>query len=110
MDAAAILQGELKDPRLPLVTCTRVVVTSDLKIAKLYVSVLGDEAQKEAAMKVLEGATGYVRHLLAERLGLRSAPEVRFVFDPAVEYGIRLEELLQAEKDRSKTGDEPERD
>jgi ribosome-binding factor A len=100
MDAAEILQSGLKDPRLPLVTCTRVTVTNDLKSAKLYVSVLGDEAQKKRAMKILDGATGYVRRLLAERLGLRSAPEIRFVFDPSIEYGIRLEELLQAEKDR----------
>ncbi len=101
MDAASILQSEIKDPRLPLVTCTRVTVTNDLKSAKLYVSVLGDEAEKKRAMKVLEGATGYVRHLLAQRLGLRSAPEIRFVFDPSIEYGIRLEELLQSEKERS---------
>ena len=101
MDVAKILQSELKDPRLPLVTCTRVAVTNDLKSAKLYVSVLGDEAQRKRAMKVLEGATGYVRRLLAQRLGLRAAPEVRFVFDPSIEYGIRLEELLQSEKERS---------
>jgi ribosome-binding factor A len=109
MDAASILQSEIKDPRLPLVTCTRVTVTNDLKSAKLYVSVLGDEAQKKRAMKVLEGATGYVRRLLAQRLGLRAAPEVRFVFDPSVEYGIRLEELLQSEKERSPV-DEGERE
>jgi ribosome-binding factor A len=105
MDAASILQSELKDPRLPLVTCTRVTVTNDLKSAKLYVSVLGDEAQKKRAMKVLEGATGYVRRLLAERLGLRTAPEIRFVYDPSVEYGIRLEELLQEERERSPAPD-----
>ena len=57
-------------------------------------------------MKVLDGATGYVRRLLAERLGLRSAPEIRFVFDPSIEYGIRLEELLQSEKERSHAGDD----
>jgi ribosome-binding factor A len=108
MDAASILQSELKDPRLPLLTCTRVTVANDLKSAKLYVSVLGDEGQRQRAMKVLEGATGYVRRLLAERLGLRSAPEIRFVFDPSVEYGIRLEELLQSEKDRLPPADEPE--
>jgi ribosome-binding factor A len=60
-------------------------------------------------MKVLEGATGYVRRLLAERLGLRTAPEVRFVFDPSIEYGIRLEELLQSEKERSPAPDDIER-
>lgn len=95
MDVAEILQSELKDPRLSLVTCTRVSVTGDLKHAKLYVSVLGDEGARERTMAVLEGATGFVRKLLAHRLSLRSAPEIRFVFDPSVEYGIRLEELLR---------------
>jgi ribosome-binding factor A len=95
MDTAEILT-QLKDPRLPLVTCTRVTVTSDLKHAKLYVSVLGDEKERGRAMKILEGATGYVRRRLSERLGLRAAPEVAFLFDPSVEYGIRLEELLHA--------------
>ena len=108
MDVAEILQTQIKDPRLPLVTCTRVAVTNDLKSAKLYVSVLGDEAQKKSAMKVLEGATGYVRRLLAQRLGLRTAPEVRFVFDPSIEYGIRLEELLQSERERSPAPEEAE--
>jgi ribosome-binding factor A len=106
MDVAEILQTQLKDPRLPLVTCTRVSVTNDLKSAKLYVSVLGDESQRKRAMKVLDGATGYVRRLLAERLGLRAAPEVRFVFDPSIEYGIRLDELLRSEKDRSAAPDD----
>ena len=109
MDVASILQNELKDPRLPLVTATRVAVSNDLKSAKLYVSVLGDEAQRARAMKVLEGATGYVRRLLAQRLGLRTAPEIRFVFDPSVEYGIRLEELLQAEKTRESASEGSER-
>ncbi len=108
MDAASILQSELKDPRLPLVTCTRVSVTNDLKSAKLYVSILGDETQRVRAMKVLEGATGYVRRLLAQRLGLRAAPEIRFVFDPSIEYGIRLEELLQSERERSPAPDDAE--
>ncbi|MGH9320400.1 MAG: 30S ribosome-binding factor RbfA [Vicinamibacteria bacterium] len=108
MDAAEILQSHLKDPRLPLVTCTRVSVTNDLKSAKLYVSVLGSEQERERAMKVLEGATGYVRRLLADRLGLRSAPDIRFVFDPSIEYGIRLEELLQQEKERESSGEEAE--
>jgi ribosome-binding factor A len=111
MDVAEILQSELKDPRLPLVTCTRVTVTGDLRSSKLYVSVLGDEAIRKGAMAILEGATGYVRHLLAKRLGLRTAPEIRFLFDPSVEYGIRLEELLQSEKERgnaSNAGDAEE--
>ena len=99
MDVAEILQNHLKDPRLPLVTCTRVEVTGDLRHAKLYVSVLGGDEVRARAMEVLERATGYVRHLLAARLGLRVAPEIRFVFDPSIEYGIRLEELIQSTRE-----------
>ena len=110
MDTALILQSHLKDPRLPLVTCTRVSVTDDLKHARIYVSVLGSEADQKRAMDVLEGATGYVRRLLSERLGLRTSPEIRFVFDPAVEYGIRLEELLrEARRDEPDEPEEPDR-
>jgi ribosome-binding factor A len=56
-------------------------------------------------MEVLEGATGYVRRLLSERLRLRASPEIRFVFDPSVEYGIRLEELLK--ETRGDDSDDP---
>jgi ribosome-binding factor A len=106
MDVAGILQSQLKDPRLPLITCTRVSVTQDLKHAKLYVSVLGDEGVRDRAMEVLTGATGYVRRLLAHRLALRAAPEIEFVFDPSVEYGIRLEELLRENRELSRDGDQ----
>jgi ribosome-binding factor A len=101
MDVAEILQSRLKDPRLPLITCTRVTVTNDLKHARLYVSVFGDDETRDRAMEVLEGATGYVRRQLAHRLALRTAPEIRFVFDPSVEYGIRLEKLLRENQDSS---------
>ena len=102
-DVAEILQRDLNDPRLGLVTCTRVRVSSDLRTAKLYVSVLGDEHEREVTLKALDTATGFVRRRLSARLGLRAAPEIRFVFDPSVEYGIRLEELI--EKTRLKTSD-----
>ena len=74
MDVADILQNDLKDPRLGLVTCTRVDLTSDLRHAKLYVSVLGDENAKDSSMNALESATGYVRRKLSTRLGLRVSP------------------------------------
>lgn len=112
MDAADILQNDIKDPRVRLVTVTRVQLTRDLASAKLYVSVLGDERDRDRVMKALEGATGYVRRRLAERLRLRTAPEIRFVYDPSVEYGIRLEKLLEETGDvgepASEIPDEPE--
>ena len=101
MDVADILQNDLKDPRLGLVTCTRVDLTNDLRHAKIYVSVLGEEKEKDSSMQALESATGYVRRQLARRLGLRVSPEIVFVFDPSVEYSIRLERLIEDTKRRS---------
>ncbi len=106
MDVADILQNDLKDPRLGLVTCTRVDLTNDLRHAKVYVSVLGEEKEKDSSMQALESATGYVRRQLAGRLGLRVSPEIVFVFDPSVEYSIRLEGLIEDTKRRSPSDDD----
>lgn len=108
MDVASILHHETKDPRLKRVTCTRVVLTKDLKHAKLYVSVLGDGDEREDSLRALESATGYVRRLLSQRLSLRVSPEITFVFDPSVEYGIRLEKLIDETKKRSPQPEEEE--
>ena len=101
IDVADILQSELKDPRIGLVTCTRVDLTNDLRHAKIYVSTLGDDRARDDTMEALESATGYVRRLLSKRLGLRASPEIVFVFDPSVEYGIRLESLIEETKLRT---------
>lgn len=95
IEIAGILQRDLKDPRVGLATCTRVQMSRDLKVAKVYVSVLGTSEEQKRTMAVLEGASGFVRRLLWQRLSLRVSPEVRFLFDPSVEYGIKLERLLQ---------------
>ncbi len=107
MDVAQILQNDMKDPRLALVTCTRVELTRDLRYAKIYVSVLADGSEKEQTLKALEGATGYVRRRLTERIGLRVSPEIRFIFDPSVEYGIRLDELIEKTKEQSPEEEDP---
>jgi len=108
MDVADILQNDLKDPRLGMVTCTRVDLTNDLRHAKVYVSVLGEDKDKDDSMRALESATGYVRRKLTRRLGLRVSPEIVFVFDPSVEYSIRLEGLIEETKRRSPVSPEPD--
>lgn len=108
IEIAEILQRDLKDPRVGLATCTRVQVSGDLKFAKIYVSVLAAAEGQEQTMLALKGASGFVRRLLGKRLGLKASPEVRFVFDPSVEYGIKLERLL--EEVRGDTSGEPETD
>lgn len=105
---AEILQRELKDPRIGLATCTRVQVSGDLRVAKVYVSVLGDSEEQEETMRALARASGFTRKLLSQRLDLRVSPEVRFIFDPSVEYGIRLEELIEETKRQSPDSDDEE--
>jgi ribosome-binding factor A len=107
VEIAGILQRELKDPRIGLATCTRVLVSGDLGVAKVYVSVLGSESEQKKTMMALGKASGYVRHLLSRRLGLRVSPEVRFMFDPSVEYSIKLEKMLEETKDIEPPPEEP---
>jgi ribosome-binding factor A len=98
-EVSAMLAGELKDPRLAgLVTVTEVRVSPDLKQARIYVSVMGTQAEQTSTLQGLAAAAGYVRHELTERLQMRRAPEVHFVLDHTEEYGQRIEELLRQTK------------
>lgn len=91
-----MLAGELKDPRLAgIATVTEVRVTPDLKRARVYVSVLGTEAEQAETLAGLASAAGFVRHELSERLQMRRAPEITFVLDHSEEYGNRIDELLR---------------
>ncbi|MBI4227127.1 MAG: 30S ribosome-binding factor RbfA [Candidatus Omnitrophica bacterium] len=92
---ALILQQELKDPRVQLVTVTRVKATADLQHAVIYFSVL--EPDRVAATEAgLGRAAPYIRRLVGERLRLRFTPELRFQYDPSVAEGIRVQQLLKA--------------
>ncbi len=94
-----MLAGELKDPRLAgLVTVTEVRVSPDLKQARIFVSVMGSDAEQTSTLKGLTAASGYVRHELTERLQLRRSPELHFILDNSEEYGERIEELLRQTK------------
>ncbi len=91
---AQILQREMKDPRIGFVTITRVKVAADLSHAAIYFSLLeghGNPADTEAGLK---SATGYIRRLVGERLGLRVTPEVRFRMDSSIADSIRISKLL----------------
>ncbi len=98
-EISAMLAGELRDPRLAgLVTVTEVRVTPDLKQARVYVSVMGRDAEQASTLAGLTAAAGYVRHELTERLQLRRGPEIHFVLDRSEQYGQRIEELLRQTK------------
>lgn len=87
---------ELKDPRIPMMTTVvQVRVTKDLKFAKAYISVLGDEKAHKDAMAALRSASGFIRREISSRLNLRNTPEFTFVEDDSIEYGAHINEILK---------------
>lgn len=82
---------EIKDPRInPMTSVTDVIVTPDLKYCKAFISVLGDEESAKDTLAGLVSATGYIRRELARSINLRNTPELTFVMDNSIEYGIEM--------------------
>lgn len=95
-EMAEILTNRMRDPRLgAMISVTDVEVTPDLSSARIFVSVLADEAERGKALEALNHSIGFVRHELAPRLGLREMPELRFLLDTSIQQGARVEELLR---------------
>ncbi len=94
-ELSEIIRTEIKDPRIhPMTTVVSVDVTPDLKYCKAYVSVLGDEEAAAATIRGLKSAVGYVRRELARRVNLRNTPEITFVLDQSIEYGVHMSHLI----------------
>ncbi len=89
-----IIGRKIKDPRIGFVTVTDVSVSGDLQIAKVYISVLGDEEQRENTLKGLAKAKGFIRSEIGQRIRLRKTPEIQFEFDESIDYGNRIETLI----------------
>jgi ribosome-binding factor A len=89
-----LLQRELRDPGLGFATVTEVRMSTDLKCAQVYISVMGDESERRSTMAALERAEGFIRRELASRLKLRYMPQIEFVPDLTLERAARLETLL----------------
>lgn len=96
-ELAVLLQREVKDPRLGIVTVSGVDVTSDLQNAKVFVTFLGkDEPQEiKQALEVLTGAAGFLRSQLAKSIRMRSVPSLRFLFDKSIVEGQRMSSLIE---------------
>lgn len=94
-ETSQIIQQELKDPGIGFVTVTGVEVSADLKRARIYYSVLGDENSKRESASALRRASGFIQHEIGQRLQLRYTPEISFEFDGSVEYGARIEALIR---------------
>lgn len=90
----AIASG-LKDPRIGFVTVVSVDTSADLRNAKVYVSVLGEEKEKQESLEGLERSHGYLQSLIASQLGLKRTPHLTFLIDESVERGLRIEKLLR---------------
>lgn len=95
-EISSIIRYDMKDPRLPeIVSIVHVKVSGDLKYAKVYVSVLGTEKQKENAMKALKSASGFVRREIGHRIKLRYTPEIMFQLDSSIEEGVYMNKLIK---------------
>ena len=104
-----IIGRKIKDPRIGFVTVTDVEVTADLQHAIVYISVLGDEEQKEKTLKGLSQAKGFIRSEIGQRIRLRKTPEISFEFDESIMYGHRIDTLIhQINSDDKPAKDEEE--
>lgn len=95
---AEMLQKQISDPRLANTTITGVKVSSDLRIAKIYFSAPSDGKPAELAQAGFQSAAKYIKRELAQRLGLRYMPDLKFFFDESIDYGTRIEQLLDMVK------------
>ena len=90
-----IIRAGLKDPRVaPMTSVVMAEVAPDLKTCKAYISVLGDEKAQQDTLKGLKSAEGYIRRELARTLNMRNTPEIRFVFDQSIEYGVNMSKKI----------------
>ena len=94
-EISLVLQRELKDRRLGFVTVTEVETAKDLRLAKVFVSVLGDDTQWAASLAALTHARGFIRHWLRSHLELRVTPELDFRPDRSMAHAARIQELLK---------------
>lgn len=101
-----IIRGEIKDPRInPMTSVVAVEVAPDLKTAKAYISVLGDEDSQKSTLAGLKSAEGYIRRELARNINLRNTPQITFILDQSIEYGVKMSKMIN-----DVTKDMPNRD
>ena len=95
-EVSEIIRTEIKDPRVSaaMTSVVAVEVTPDLKYCKAYISVLGDEERAKDAVAGLKSAVGYIRRELAHRINLRNTPQISFVLDQSIEYGVNMSRLI----------------
>jgi ribosome-binding factor A len=90
----------LKDRRIGFVTVTGVQMTPDLRHAKVFISLMGSESEKEESMEALNHASGWIRHELGQRIRMRFVPEISFLMDTSQDYGERIDRLIDEIRER----------
>ena len=94
-ELSRIISREIKDPRIaPMTSVVAVEVTPDLKQCKAYISVLGDEEAQENTIAGLKSSTGFIRRELAHSINLRNTPEITFILDQSIEYGVAMSKKI----------------
>lgn len=102
---AEVIRSEIKDPRInPMTSVVSVEVAPDLKTCKAWISVLGNEDSQRDTLEGLKSAEGYIRSLLAKKINLRNTPEIRFILDQSIAYGVsmskKIEDINRADDER----------
>lgn len=106
---SGLIREGLKDPRVGFVSIVKVEVAGDLRHAKCFISVLGDEKKKKESLKGLTSAAGFLRSEVAKALQLRYTPELHFVLDETIEHGQKIAQLLvQVQQEQKEKAGEPE--
>ena len=94
-ELSEIIRSGIKDPRIhPMTSVVAVEVTPDLKYCKAYISVLGDKKAQEDTIKGLQSAEGYIRRELARTVNMRNTPQITFIVDQSIEYGVNMSKLI----------------
>lgn len=102
-----IIHNEIKDPRIsPMTSVVSVEVAPDLKTCKAYISVLGDEQEQKDTITGLKNAEGFVRRELAHTVNLRNTPQIHFILDQSIEYGINMSKLIDEVAKKDSRNDE----
>lgn len=102
-----IIRTEIKDPRIaPLTSVIATEVAPDLKTCKAYISVLGDDKTCSDTIEGLRSAEGYIRSQLAKTVNLRNTPQIRFILDKSIEYGVNMSKLIDEVNAENRSEDE----
>ncbi len=104
-ELSEIIRGSIKDPRIhPMTSVTAVEVAPDLKTCKAYISVLGDDEALAKTIEGLKSAEGFIRRELASGVNLRNTPQIRFIPDQSIAYGIRMSKKIDEVKEADESG------